>query len=366
MSKAEADYATEICTEAGPRWAELQEDLADSDIAIPLNHRWEWAKSVAPGRSDFVAVVDRAGKCCCGFAVETVKSRWLPGHGVLKVDRFGSALDTEARSAAISALVGFARERRGIDGVRVRVFSADEQVRRAAADGLSRSGFRRPEAQHYYNRTVAVDLRVDNPEVFDSFHKTCRRHIRAPAKKGLVVAPLDDPAYGSRMAQLERETMTRTGGTNTSRDWSRIVAFSRENPDLSRIVGTLQPDLAGPDSLLSFAWGSMNGDCATYEAAATTRHASVNVALSYAPAWELIQWAQGKGAEWFDFGGITDGTHEGDDPTGGISDFKRYFSKEVTWVAEEWVLEMRPIRARIREAARSVAGWAGRSLNRLR
>ena len=58
------------------------------------------------------------------------------------------------------------------------------------------------------------------------------------------------------------------------------------------------------------------------------------------------RWAKSQGVTWFDFGGITVGTQgDPDDPLGGISDFKRYFSRDVVEVGEERVFEPRRLRA---------------------
>src|SRR5207249_11101081 len=101
------------------------------------------------------------------------------------------------------------------------------------------------------------------------------------------------------------------------------------------------------DTLLAFAWGCHHGDHAHYDAAASTRHTDLKLPLGYALAGDLIRWSKQNGATWFDFGGVTTGSRTcGDaDPVGGISDFKRYFSKNIIEVGDEWVLEPRSIRA---------------------
>jgi lipid II:glycine glycyltransferase (peptidoglycan interpeptide bridge formation enzyme) len=61
--------------------------------------------------------------------------------------------------------------------------------------------------------------------------------------------------------------------------------------------------------------------------------------MAYPLAWDLITWAHQAGASAFDFGGISPGTLGGDDPLGGISDFKRYFNGRVATVGAEWHAE---------------------------
>jgi lipid II:glycine glycyltransferase (peptidoglycan interpeptide bridge formation enzyme) len=76
--------------------------------------------------------------------------------------------------------------------------------------------------------------------------------------------------------------------------------------------------------------------------------------MAYPLAWDLIRWARGQGAVIFDFGGISAGTAESDDPLGGISDFKRRFTDRVERVGEEWVYEPHPARAQL-------ARWTSRA-----
>jgi lipid II:glycine glycyltransferase (peptidoglycan interpeptide bridge formation enzyme) len=115
--------------------------------------------------------------------------------------------------------------------------------------------------------------------------------------------------------------------------------------------------MTGVESLVAFAWGCLHGDYVTYEAGAATRtQATGNLALAYAPLWDLVAWARGLGAAWFDFGGVSMGTAgDAHDPLGGIADFKRFFCNEVISVGEDWVLEPRPARAFLARAVRAAA-----------
>ena len=73
--------------------------------------------------------------------------------------------------------------------------------------------------------------------------------------------------------------------------------------------------------------------------------------FGYGLAWELMTWAKENGAKWFDFGGISAGTASNpDDVLGGISDFKRYFSREKIAVGHEWLFETKPIVSRVGRA----------------
>ena len=80
--------------------------------------------------------------------------------------------------------------------------------------------------------------------------------------------------------------------------------------------------------------------------------------------WDLIKWAKHSGAHFFDFGGITPGTLASDDPLGGISDFKRYFSQRVVQVGAEWSYEPRPMQAQAARMMKSASTMLSRVLAR--
>ena len=74
--------------------------------------------------------------------------------------------------------------------------------------------------------------------------------------------------------------------------------------------------------------------------------------LLYAPLWELIRWARAGGARWFDFGGITLTDPDASDPLQGISDFKRFFCRDVAKVGGEWRLDPPSLAGRAWKTAR--------------
>ena len=154
--------------------------------------------------------------------------------------------------------------------------------------------------------------------------------------------------------------MSRTGGEAAPAPWAERIALSAAIPDRSRLVGLFRAGEDGVDSLLAFAWGGCHGDFAHYDSAGSTRATDLKVALNYPLLWDLIQWAQQQGASWFDLGGVTLGTHDSADPLGGISDFKRWFSKELAAIGEDWVLYPHPGRSAIASGIRRAHRLLGR------
>jgi lipid II:glycine glycyltransferase (peptidoglycan interpeptide bridge formation enzyme) len=211
-----------------------------------------------------------------------------------------------------------------------------------------------------YERTVALDLDGTEEEIFARIDKTARRHVRAPAKRGLELRPVTDMAFAQRIQALMQETFSRTGGVLHQLPWDRIVAWSLAEPRVSRVVGLFDPRTEGSDALISMAWGCAHGDYVTYEAGAGVRRADLgSTPVNYAPLWDLISWAKRDvGARWFDFGGASAGDEH--DVLAGNLDFKRYFSEQIIPVADEWVLEPHVLRARLARAASAAASLARR------
>ena len=209
------------------------------------------------------------------------------------------------------------------------------------------AGFTRSAAPRCYGRTLLISLEKDPDAIFASFHSTARRHVRAIAKHPVQVRTVIDPALGSRMNELLRETLVRTGGAFEPHDWDGILQYSRDHPERSRVAGLFRTDRAGPDALLAYAWGCFHGDHAHYATAASTRATDLRLPMAYSLAWELMQWARSHGARYFDFGGLTEGSHADDDPLGGISDFKRYFNGQPETVGEEWLIQPNAAATRI-------------------
>jgi hypothetical protein len=141
-------------------------------------------------------------------------------------------------------------------------------------------------------------------------------------------------------------------------DWPAVLAATRADPGLSRVVGLFRTDVEGDAALLAYTWGRHHGDHAEYHVGASTRDPAIRTPLAYPLMWELITWARRTGARWFDLGGVTAGG--GDDPLGGISDFKRYFSERVEEVGEEWELEPHAARAALARAIGRGVAWVSR------
>lgn len=362
----------ELIREPGGAWAECEDALDRRGTPLPLFHRSIWASTIAArgGRSLFFSILDDDNTCRAGFSAESWASRAMPGHRLLSVARLGvgtAGLDAASLDAGLARLVAHARDEQSVLHIRVGVFALAPEDRVTTSEALRRHGFLQAPRSRSYERTLVVDLTPDPETLLAGFHYNARRRIRNVAKFPVRLATADSVTLAARLQELGDETHRRTGGESRPVDWVSLIQLSNEAPHLSRIAILERTDREGPSAVLAFAWGCMQGRVVEYSEAGSTHPPDMKVSTSYALMWDLISWARRSGAHTFDLGGVTPGGSLGDDPLGGISDFKRNFSQLEVEVGSEWHFEPRPRRA---AAARAIsrtaailkrgASWIGR------
>jgi FemAB family len=344
-----------------PAWLQVEQELLDEGIKLPLYHRWFWAERGRKGRHRLVAVRDERNHILGAVAVRVDVSRVLPGHTFFRVLRFGGALPESGWEPVVVALKNLALSDARLLRLSVGVFSRGR--RSEIAQVLEKHGFQKLPQPNSYRHTLAVDLRPSEEEVLAGLHQTTRRKLRAAEKAQVCVMPLTQAIYADRIGVLQRASMSRTGGNAESLETDAVLELSRLHPHLSRVVGFFVSDSdLSPDNLFGFAWGCMHGDHAEYRAGGTMRLPDSNIAISHPLLWDLILWARREGATWFDLGGVTLADSD-TDPLAGISNFKRTFSRDVEEVGEEWILEPHPARTRLAtllgRIARKISSWKG-------
>jgi Acetyltransferase (GNAT) domain len=339
-----------------------EQALVTAGVRLPLPHRAAWARTRPDVESWLVALRAADGRWAAAFGVYAAASRALPGFRLLRVERLGEALPRVHWSAAVAALADIVRRERRALRVSVELFSRDQETRATLGALLRDCGFAQAATARNWDRTLALDLQPDQDALLASFSPTARRALRAVPKLPVEVRLIQDRELGGRLDVLLREAFARTGSRYTGKwDWAGVIELSQELADASRLVGLFRVDRDGPDALLGFAWGCWNGESVSYLAGASSRPSDLHrVGIVYPLFWDLIVWAKQIGATWFDLGGVTEGTLGSGDPVGGISDFKRLFSKQVIDVAEDWVFEPRPVPARLAALVSTGADWLSR------
>lgn len=334
-------------TDPGPLWTRIEAERRSSGAPASLFHHSAWASHDRKSRHRLLTVRDPAGLPLPGVAVQIDRSRVLPGHRLLRVHRFGHGLPTSTWEPLIAALSRIAREDKRVLRLSIGIFSREHRAEIGAL--LARHGFQPSTTPQSYRHTLTLDLRPTLDQILQGLHKTARKNLRAVEKSPFFLRVLTTRPYADRLAYLQAASLGRTGGDARLVDWTSILDLSRSHPDLSRVIGlfTSEADVS-PDALVGFGWGCMHSDHGEYRSAGTLRQAGSNLPLSYPLLWNLIGWAREQGATWFDLGGITGVVDpSGPDPLAGISDFKRYFSRTIEEVGEEWTLEPHPARAHL-------------------
>jgi hypothetical protein len=347
------NHTVRLVTDVDVR-AACERDLEAAGVGIPLPYRSEWAALSPRDVPWFLAAYDDQGCCVCGLGLRIIPSRVWPGSLAVRAERVGPAVAPGALESALHGLAALARRDRRILWAELALFSQDQGFHRSAGATARAVGFRPRRDADSYRYTLAIDLAPDEEALFASLHATARRHVRAVSKRPVAVRLIDTPDLSRRLEVLLGESFARRGSRARPKDWPAVIRLCQTHPGLSRLVGLFRTDVAGPESLVAFAWGRRHGDHVEYATAGSARAPELRMPLGYALAWDLIAWAKRSGATWFDFGGVTL-PGKAEDPLAGISDFKRYFSDRVAEVGTEWELETRFLPARVARTARAGA-----------
>lgn len=330
----------------GEEFERAERELIQAKVPLPLSQRSLWAANAYSWKPLFILVRDSSGRSLWGFAIEQIRSRIIPGHSVLRVRDFGGNAPLDVCRVAVAALAKVALTLPRVLRLHVNVFSRTERDEIGVM--LAEFGFHEVIPPTSYRHTLAVDLGPNGEELFAGLSKSARTRVRECAKKALRPVPITHPAYAPRIQELQREAVRRTGGQIASTNWEGVLRMSRERPDLSRVLGIFVGEGVSPEQMRAFGWVCNHGDRGEYRAGGSSRDGDSRLPLGYALVWEMICWAKENGAKWFDMGGVT--LIDGNSSLGGISDFKRFFSRELIEVGAEWVLDPSPLRARIAHA----------------
>jgi Acetyltransferase (GNAT) domain len=362
----ERAYGVELLRHDSAEWEACEASLAMAGVRLALPHRAGWAQARRGVESSFLALRTPDGGCAAGVGLHAAPSRALPGFRVLRVERLGEALPRALWTPTVDALADVAHRVARVLRLTVEVFSRDGETRARLGEQLAGAGFARAPVALHWGRTLVIDLGPSESELFASFSPLARRAVRSVARLPVQVRSIEDHGLGDRLEALSRETLGRTGGRfGALWNWAGVIELSRRVPDAARLVGLFRTDRAGPDALLGFAWGWWNGESVSYFAGASSRPTDLHgVSIGHPLMWHLITWAKGMGARWFDLGGVTAGTLGSADPLGGISDFKRLFSKQTAEVAEDWVLEPHVWPARVAAVVSGGAAWLSRTAHK--
>ena len=337
---------------------QAEQQLASNGVVLPTPQTAQWLVGVGCNDSKLLTTFDCDGHVSGALGVGIGRSRSLPGHVIYRVPRLAACREASAETMLLEGLAQIARRDPRCIRLHIELFEPDPELRARLSKTLQELGFVKAAEPTAYAYTPYLDLGPSEDELFAKCASSARRNVRAPAKRGLYLATVTDPSYAARLQALMNEVFERTGGTTRDLPWTTILEMSAASPERSRIIGLYAPNETGPEGLVAFSWGCVNGNYVTYEAGASTRSRDLgNLALAYAPLWDLIAWAKRSGARWFDFGGVPSPkvSSTSEDPLAGIADFKRFFCERIVEGGEDWILEPKPVRAFLARAVRAAA-----------
>ena len=328
-----------------PAVLEAEHELDAHGFPIPLQSRALWGR-VMRGQSRLQALVrDPDGHYVATLGFPLTATRALPGHRILRLETVGEAYASAAGKALIEQAVGFAKTGARVLRVVVELECRDPNARDMLRGELEAAGFIRGPAERVAPRTLALELAADEATLFNGLSRSTRQNVRAATKQGFLLRRIEESELDDRMNELLSESFERTGGRAEHVDWAAIRELCRQLPHRSNLTGAFRSSADGTQELVAFAWAMHHGDRAEYSHGASARIPGVTLRLLTPVLWELILWAKREGAAWFDFGGVTAGSTGSSDALGGISDFKRGFSKNEIDFGEEWVFEPSAMRA---------------------
>lgn len=336
-----------------------ERELDAARFAIPLPSRVEWARYLGNAQHHTAVAHGASGSVEAMIGVSLTRTRALPLHRIARVEACGEAYATAAGRELLVAVADFARRESRILRVVVEVESRDDGAREVLTGFLREAGYQRIASERVSERTLAIDLRPTEEAMFAALSRRGRQNIRLATKQGLETAVLDDPRYGDRMNALLVDAMARTGAASEAVDWNAIFSLSRALPHRSRVSGVFRGASRDVAALVGYAWALHHGDRVEYNTGASDRLPGESLPILYPALWDLVLWGKRSGGTWFDLGGVSPGDLGSGDALGGISHFKRGFSKVEVALGEEWVFTPHPLRAR-------VADWASRTARRLR
>ena len=264
------------------------------------------------------------------------RSRRMPWLKIARVPRFGRGIPTGARAEVIRQITEVARAR-NVLRLHLEIWSESSEELHELEGECEAQGMVAPPVPRSYEHTVWIDLRSPDEDLLARFHPTCRRHIRAPAKKGYEVRRIVSDNARPQLESMFRGAFERTGGRAPHLDWGELIRQAAADSADIHLVGLFAAEDVTSSRPVAFATAMLHGQVAEYAHAGSTRDPAIKIPLLYAPTWELIRWAKARGAIGWDFGGVA--VSDTPDSRSGIDQFKFSFSDHVTRVGHERVLQ---------------------------
>lgn len=338
----------------GASWREAVAHARDEGLALSAYTVLDVALAESRAQPWLIVVRGMNARPVLVVGLTAFPGRALPGTIIYRAERItlpaDLALLPELTRAIATAVRRLPRALRCVCEVVIDGALAQDVV----AQAFETAGFSHAPVRQW-RRTLVVPLAADPEVMLAGFSQKPRRDLRRLSELPVDVRPIADAGLVPRMQSLLEETYRARGGVPESAPWTRRMQLAADSPEVAYLRGLFRLDRSGDASLVAFAWGLRHGTHATYDVGASQRQPDLNVPLLTPLFWSLFRWAAANGATWFDLGGISSGTAQSGDPLGGISDFKRLFSKDEREISAAFALEPNPLTARLAALSSRVA-----------
>ncbi|WP_336661482.1 lipid II:glycine glycyltransferase FemX [Leucobacter sp. USHLN154] len=292
-------------------------------------------KRTQNGYRDLRVIVERAGRATIAVGVLAKRVPLLGSWWHLPAGPEGeSAADVLEVAAAVSRL---ARSSGAF------LLKIEPRLGRDAIPEIRAAGYRDAVRIIPNPSTILVDVSGTEEEVFARLGKKARNAVNRAGRDGIVVTRVDPTAeHSAALYRLLQETAE-------GRFVLRSEQYYREFWQSFARAGAGQMFLAHRDgALVAGAYAMALGEKTTYKDGASVR-AKTAYGASHALQWEVIRWANERGATVHDLCGAppSDRVDDREHPLFGVGQFKRSFSPRIIDYAGAFDLPLRPLAYRV-------------------
>lgn len=212
-----------------------------------------------------------------------------------------------------------------------------EKLRNEEIEKLRNFGYQKSNSPYLPTRTIQIDLRKSEKEIFKNFSEAKRRGVKKAIKNGVIIKPSKDIKSFIRIKSSQFLFL----GFLIKKDINALwQTFSPKNAVLLRARSKYRPSREIP-LMISFRRCSNNNflagilllfhyQTAHYWLAASTKRGNRLFAPSFL-VWEALKLAKKRGAKIFDFEGIYDPRfHQATKSWQGLTRFKKGFGGKET------------------------------------
>ncbi|WP_336658613.1 lipid II:glycine glycyltransferase FemX [Leucobacter sp. USHLN153] len=292
-------------------------------------------KRIQNGYRDLAVIVERPGRAPLAVGVLAKRVPLLGSWWHVPAGPAGeSEADVLAASAAIAAL---ARSRGAF------LLKVEPRLAPTAIPAFHAAGYRDTVRIIPNPSTILVDVSGSEDEVFARLGKKARNAVNRAGREGIVVTRVDPTDENcTALYRLLEETAE-------GRFVLRSEAYYRDFWQRFADAGSGQMFFAHRDgALVAGAYAMALGEKTTYKDGASVR-AKTAYGASHALQWEVIRWANERGARLHDLCGAppADRADDREHPLFGVGQFKRSFAPEITDYAGAFDLPLRPLAYRV-------------------